>query len=241
MTDVIILAAGVGSRLRPITNSIPKCMVSVNDVPLIERLLKQLNSIGSEIKIHIVLGYRAEVVIDRFKNFNINFIINDDYETTNNMYSFYLATQKINNISDMMIINADCIYDYEIVKKSLNSECSSIAVDYNFFSDESMKVEVIDGFVRGIAKDYKNDSNVFTSIDMYKFVGSESTEMISRVAQIVKTGELNSWTEVAINDIVKKSSVKFMPLPIDNLKWYEIDNHADLDIACKLFSNEGNV
>lgn len=241
MTNVIILAAGVGSRLRPMTDLVPKCMILINNVPLIERLVNQLNLYSSEINIHIVLGYKAEVVVNHFKDSNINFIINNDYETTNNMYSFYLATQNINNLSDMIIINADCIYDDEIVEKCVKSKYSCIGVDYNFFNDESMKVEIIDGFVRGIAKTYKNDSNIFTSIDMYKFLGSESIEMISYVAEVVNKGELNSWTEVAINNIVINSLVKFKPLSIDNLKWYEIDNHKDLEIASELFLNERNV
>lgn len=243
MTNVIILAAGVGSRLRPITDLVPKCMISINDVPLIERLVNQLKSYGNsmEIKINVVLGYKSEVVIDYFKTSDINFIINEDYEVTNNMYSFYLATKNISNLLDMVVINADCIYENEIIEKCLNSKTSCIMADYNFFNEESMKIEVINDIVKGIAKTYEKGNNIFTSIDMYKLFGNESKEMISHVAEVINSGERNSWTEVAINEIVKNVSVRFKPLSIDKLRWYEIDNHADFEIASKLFLNEGNV
>lgn len=241
MTNVIILAAGVGSRLRPMTDVVPKCMILINNVPLIERLVNQLNSCSEEIKINVVLGYKSNVVVDYFKRSNINFIINEDYEITNNMYSFYLATKNISDLADMVVINADCIYDNEIVEKCFNSKTSCIMADYSFFSEESMKIEVINDVVRGIAKTYEKDVNIFTSIDMYKFCGNESKEMISHVADVINSGERNSWTEVAINAIAKDVSVRFRPLSIDKSRWYEIDNHADFEIASKLFLNEGNV
>ena len=69
--DVIILAAGVGSRLRPITSTVPKCMVPINNVPLIERLIKQFMFFKDKINIHIVLGYKSEIVINHFKDYKI--------------------------------------------------------------------------------------------------------------------------------------------------------------------------
>jgi len=236
MINVIILAAGLGSRLRPITNTVPKCMVPVNEVPLIERLVNQLNTSGKDIKINIVLGYKSGAVIHHFRNSNINFILNDVYETTNNMYSLYLATQSIANLSDMVVINADCIYDDEIVKKCLNSKQSCILADPAFFNEEAMKIEVEENTVKGISKAYLKSENTFISIDMYRFIGNESHKMITYVEEVVKSGDLNSWTEVAIDAIVKNDYINMKPLFIDSYRWYEIDNHADLAIACKLFS-----
>lgn len=241
MINVIVLAAGIGSRLRPLTNSVPKCMVPINQVPLLERLVKQLMLFSDNININVVLGYKSEIVIDHFKDYKINFIINKDYENTNNMYSFYLATKNINNITDLIIVNADCIYDNEIVEKLILSKNSCIAIDYNFFNDESMKIELKNGYVRGIAKTYVKESNIFTSIDMYKFLGKESDKIISHVENVIDSGDRNSWTEVAIDAIVKDELVKIEPLSIDNYKWYEIDNHVDLEIATKLFNYEREV
>lgn len=237
MINVIILAAGVGSRLRPITLNVPKCMVPVDGIPLIERLVKQLELHKDKLAIHIVLGYKASVVVDAFKGHDINFIINDDYEATNNMYSFYLASKSIEDLDDMMIINADCIYDDGIVGKCVNALQSSILIDENFFNDESMKVQVVDGKIIGIAKTYQQATDIYTSIDMYRLRGNDALEMINHVSNVIEAGEKNSWTEVAINSIVKNIEVNVTPIPIGDLRWYEIDNHSDLEIATKLFSN----
>lgn len=238
MIEVIILAAGVGSRLRPITLDVPKCMVPVNGVPLIGRLIKQLQQHSNISRINIVLGYKSDIVIEYLKDCNINFIINRDFESTNNMYSFYLATKSLPNLNDIIIINADCIYDDKIITSAFESDSSCIMTDENFFNEESMKVEVNDNYVIGISKAYPKKENTFTSIDFYRLKGDAVSKMIENVTQKIETGDLNCWTEVAINNLVNNYNKLVKPRFIGTAKWYEIDNHTDLEIANKFFANE---
>jgi choline kinase len=238
MIEVIILAAGVGSRLRPITLDVPKCMVPVNGIPLIGRLINQLEQHSSVSKINIVLGYKSEVVTEYFKGRNINFIFNKDYESTNNMYSFYLAIKSLSNLKDIIIINADCIYDDSIILSVFTSDSSCIMSDENFFNEESMKVEIKDNYVIGISKAYQKSENTFTSVDFYRLKEEAVANMIENVTQKIESGDLNSWTEVALNNIVNENKKLIKPRFIGTSRWYEIDNHADLEIANKLFANE---
>jgi choline kinase len=238
MIEVIILAAGVGSRLRPITLDVPKCMVPVNGVPLIGRLIKQLKQHSNISRINIVLGYKSEIVTEYLKDSNINFIINKDYESTNNMYSFYLATKSLSNLNDIIIINADCIYDDSVILSAFESDSSCIIADENFFNEESMKVEVNDNYVIGISKAYPKKENIFSSIDFYRLKGAAVTKIIENVTQKIGSGDLNSWTEVAINSIVNENIKMIKPLFIGTSRWYEIDNLVDLEIANKLFAND---
>ena len=89
---VIILAAGQGTRLRPLTDNCPKCMVEVNGKSIIERQLETMYACGiKEDDITVIAGYRNEVLQDRFRNTGIRFVVNNDFETTNMVYSGRLA------------------------------------------------------------------------------------------------------------------------------------------------------
>jgi choline kinase len=238
MIEIIILAAGVGSRLRPITLEIPKCMIPINGIPLIGRLIKQLEEHSNISKINIVLGYKSEVVEEYLKERKVNFIINKDYESTNNMYSFYLAIKTLSDLKDLIIINADCIYDDSIISSAFTSDSSCIMSDEHFFNEESMKVEIKDSYVIGISKAYEKSENTFTSVDFYRLKEDAVSKMIENVTHKIESGELNSWNEVAIHNIVAENNKLIKPRFIGTSRWYEIDNHADLEIANKLFTNE---
>jgi choline kinase len=236
MINVIILAAGIGSRLRPLTDNLPKCMVPVNGVPLINRLVDQLNEFDN-LKVNIVIGYQAEALQKHFDGTDTNLIYNEEYTTTNNMYSLYLAMNEVDISDGVMIINADCIYEDGILDACINSENSCIMIDTDFFNEESMKVLVEDDFIRGIAKKYTKMENTFTSIDMYKFDRYDAVQLFEQVKSIVTSGEKNSWTEVAIHEAVSSKKIDIKALPINGWKWYEIDNLEDLSNASKLFAN----
>ena len=103
---VIILAAGQGTRLRPLTDHCPKCMVEVNGKSIIERQLDTMHSCGIEDKdITIVAGYRNDVLKEKFKDTEVKFIVNKEYETTNMVCS--LMTEE-----DMSVVVDDGWYEY---------------------------------------------------------------------------------------------------------------------------------
>src|SRR3989344_7035474 len=113
----IILAAGIGSRLKPLTENIPKVMIPINGIPILGHQI--INLIEEGIKeIYICVGYKKEVIIDyckkEFKNINIKFIENKDFLSTNNMYSLYLAKNYFNG-ENFILINGDMIFDKKIL------------------------------------------------------------------------------------------------------------------------------
>ena len=106
----VILAAGIGSRLRPLTNDIPKCMVEVNGVKIIEKQIKNL--LKNNIKnILVIIGYKQEKIRKYLQeNFSFVYIIeNEKYLETNNMYSMSLAKEFVNNES-FIFMNADVFF-----------------------------------------------------------------------------------------------------------------------------------
>ena len=235
----LILAAGLGSRLAPITNDKPKSLVEVNGMPILFRQIENLqeNNIND---ITIVTGYKSEILENKvMANYKgINFITSDDYRNTNNMYSAYIGIKSMfadNNIKSFLMMNADVFYDSVIVKDLLsNGKPNMIAVDKGAFNDESMKIEVKNRRIIDISKKINKDNAYGCSIDVYKF-GSDGGKAFFNICSkyIEKEKNLNMWSEVALAEIL--SEIEFVPLDI-NGRWLEIDNHDDLRKAEMLFS-----
>lgn len=127
-----MLAAGKGSRLGKYTKNNTKCMLNIHGKTLLERAIDAL--IEADIKdFIIVLGYKGENVKEYIeekeldKKINITYINNDIYDTTNNIYSLYLAKDYLVK-DDTILLESDLIYDTSIVKKLVNSKYESAAV-----------------------------------------------------------------------------------------------------------------
>lgn len=240
--DIIILAAGIGSRLRPLTDKVPKTMVRVNGEAIIERLLKQIDAIDNvDINIKIASGYKSEIL----KNFvnelglsvNIEFVENHDYDTTNNMYSLHMVLSALEEDNDIVIINADCFYDNSIVEQIIASTGNYIAIDKGIFNEESMKVKTNNSKkVIGMSKTLEEGSEVYVSIDIYAFDKTCRNRIFQISSEIISNGELNSWTEVAINLLAQEENSNIKCLNITGKRWMEIDNHMDLKNAENIFN-----
>ncbi len=232
----LILAAGLGTRLRPITDNRPKSMVEVNGKPI---LFKQLdNLIDNGIKdITVVVGYKSEIIIDAInKNYkDIKIINNNIYDKTNNMYSAYLALESMLG-QKFLLMNADVFYDSDIIKELLKEEYQdSIVIEKGIYNDENMKVSCINNRIIDISKAIPEDSAYGVSIDVYKFSENGSRTLYDKIKEYIEVREdLNQWTEVALNEIL--NTVEFLPCPLKG-RWIEIDNHDDLIKAESIFND----
>ncbi|RXJ77288.1 sugar nucleotidyltransferase [Arcobacter sp. F155] len=122
---LIILAAGQGTRLRPLTNNIPKCMVKYQDKPLIDYILEVTKDIE---KRYIVTGYKSEVLKEYLKEQNLTFIYNKNYNKTNMVTSLFCAKEFMND--DLIISYSDIIYKKEVIEKLIKSKYDiSVVVD----------------------------------------------------------------------------------------------------------------
>ena len=126
----IILAAGMGSRLKKYTRNTPKCMVEVSGITLIERALRQLDKLELN-RIIIVTGYSSEILVAFINGLEIDtpieFINNDIYNKTNNIYSLYLAKDFLES-DDTLLLESDLIFEDGILEKIINDKKESIAL-----------------------------------------------------------------------------------------------------------------
>jgi choline kinase len=115
---------------------------------------------------------------------------------------------------------------------------SCIAIDNSFYDEESMKVIIKKNLVRSISKEFKNNDDVATSIDLYKFDKITAQDLFNIIEKYIDNKDINKWTEIAINDLLQKEEIEVKPFEINGSRWYEIDTLEDLDKAEKLFLDE---
>lgn len=233
----LILAAGYGSRLAPLTDDIPKSLVPVNGKPILLKQLENLYDVGIT-DITVVSGYRGNMleaaVHDRFRDVKI--LKSADFETTNNMYSAYLAREAMAG-DDFMMMNADVFMDASVIRALADFDHpNAIVTDIGFYLPESMKVVEDGGRLIRISKDIPAEEALGASIDTYRF-SPEAGDAFFRACAgyIEEKGEKNLWSEVALNDIL--SEIEFRACPLDG-RWYEIDDHDDLAAAERIFADD---
>lgn len=246
MMKALILAAGLGTRLAPITNTVPKSLVPVNGKPILFKQIENLHENGIT-DITIISGYKADV-LEKAVHENwpeIKIIESVNYAVTNNMYSAYLGIKAMFSedniapflISPFLMMNADVFYDVSIIKALLeNPEPNLIVVDIGRYLEESMKVTEGHGRITAISKAIAPENALGCSIDVYKFGTDGGQAFFNHCIDFIEQKhELKLWSEVALNNAL--SDVPFYACPL-NGRWLEIDNHEDLAAAEKLFAGE---
>lgn len=232
----LILAAGLGTRLRPITDKVPKCMVPVNGITIIQKQIGNLLNNGIN-DIYVVVGYKSDILKTHIESLGygscVKVIQNIDYKTTNNMYSLFLGEKYLNNES-FILMNADVFFNEDIINSLLNCNKGNLVVcERGKYLDESMKITLCDNKITSISKKNSKELSYGTSIDVYKISDDASIQLFKIIKYyLFELKDINSWSEVALNDLFKIR--EFYPLEI-NSSWVEIDNHEDLALAETLF------
>ncbi len=239
---IVILSAGKGIRLKPLTNKIPKCLIKVSNKTILQHQLDLFIEHNQIEEIFIIIGYKANLIknyIQSHYNSNpkIKLLVNKHYNTTNNMFSLYLAKDYINK--SFLLLNGDVILEKEIINGLINFPFKdAIAVDIGKYNRESMKVIQKKKHLIDISKKINQKDALGCSIDFYKFSEVGKNLLFNKISEFINDkNEKNLWTEVAIQSLIKNQELKMRAYDIKDKKWIEIDNLKDLRTANKLFSS----
>ena len=229
---VVILAAGVGSRLRPETEDKPKAMIRVQDKPLVQYQLESVLKAGFREKdIHILGGYKMERIQEHFRGTDVQFIYNPHFNTMNNIYSF-LLTKQIGD--DLLLINSDDFYDERMIPLLLNHEApTAILVDrHKQLTEEGMRVKLEEGRLTEINKKIPLEEADGEYIGISKLAKAD-LEILYRTAQaMIDKGKTDAWYENVYEACA--SEVKIVGVDTRGYPWIEIDDFNDLETARKM-------
>jgi len=229
----ILLAAGASKRLQPITKHLPKCLIKIGDMTILDYQLNAVLSAGIK-DIVIVVGYLKEKIIDfvneNYKSFNtVRFIENPEYSTTNTIYSLYLTKDEFVN-EDFIYFNADVLLHKDIVLKLVDHSGSNVlAVDYKKCGEEEVKFTTKDGRIIKLGKYISTNEAEGEFIGVAKFGKNIAKDFIQTLAYYSNKGDKNLFFEKAVEDILDKDH--FYPLDVSDIPNIEIDFPEDLKEA----------
>lgn len=246
--QAIILAAGMGKRLGELTRDNTKCMVKVNGVSLIERMLLQIS--GHNIsRVVIVIGYEGNKLKDYIEKLElsipIEYIENSVYNKTNNIYSLYLARDLLSE-DDTILFESDIIFEDAVLSSLIEDKRPTLALvaKYESWMDGTcLKLDDEDNIVEFVSKNrfqFDESNNYFKTVNLYKFSRHFSVKYyIPFLKAYIKALGDNEYYEQVLKVITMLDSQEIKAKRLkESYKWYEIDDIQDLDIASSMFSKE---
>lgn len=247
--QAIILAAGMGKRLKDLTANNTKCMVKVNGVTLIERMLNQLDKIEIN-RIIIVVGYEGHKLIDYISTLNIKkpieYVENPIYDKTNNIYSLALAKQYLIE-DDTILLESDLIFEDSVLTLLLEDTRETLALvdKYESWMDGTViKIgsnDEIQEFIPGKKFIFADIPQYYKTVNIYKFSRHFSeTHYVPFLEAYSKALGNNEYYEQVLRVITMLDNPEIKAKKLDGQLWYEIDDIQDLDIAESMFHPDNN-
>ncbi len=245
LMQALILAAGLGRRLGEFTAENTKCMLPVNGIRLIDRMLGQLERLPLR-RIVIVVGYARENLCRHIRKHhpdkNIVFVENPIYDHTNNIYSLWLARDLMAQ-DDTLLLESDLIFEDAVLDAALHSECRNVALvaKYDTWMDGTMvKIDDDNNIVNFIPKkafNYDDTDSYYKTVNIYKFMREFITDRyLPFLEAYIKVLGENEYYEQVLRVITLIDSCDLKALPVTGMHWYEIDDVQDLRIAETIFA-----
>lgn len=230
--DAIILNAGKGTRLLPLTENKPKALIEINKITILDRQLRLLCKKG--INVIIVTGYLSEQIEKEAKKYDrIQVVKNEDYATTDNTYSLLLGVSKLKS-DKVLIIDGDVVFEEALLDKVLNPKIkNAFLVDFERkITPEDAQVKVKNGCAVEYGKNVKGEG-VFISICL---LGGEFLQKF--ISKLKENTYPHTWYSKPLSELLKEYPGKVKVISSEGLKWIEIDELNDVERAKRLFKDE---
>jgi choline kinase len=232
----MILAAGVGRRLHPLTETLPKPLLNVGARTLLERQLDSLLAAGVTARdITLVGGHGYQHLLSRLPK-GAKAVYNPNYEAWNNIYSITLGEL---GTGSTLVVNGDGLYHPQIFAMALERAHEDFLVldTRKDLGDEEMKAAYVDGALMTLSKELSPDEAAGEYIGIARFTEATFRRVRQVAGDMVSWGDTDCWYESAIERVARERRIGM--LDIGELPWTEIDDKNDLDAAATLASRNG--
>lgn len=237
ISTALLLAAGTGSRLFPLTKSSPKCLTLVNEKSILERLVTNLKKQGFK-RLVIVTGYKNECIMDflgsKSGDLSIEYIHSPLYRTTNNIYSLWMARNIINE--PFVLFESDLVLNTSLLDEMVYPDKMAVAKMQPWLDGTTVslnKANRVTRFQKGTSESYSDIR--YKTVNIYSFSLSSWQAIVKKLNQYIAMGSVNCYYETVFAEMVADKSLSFESVSFDHKPWYEIDNIHDLAEAEKLF------
>lgn len=236
VTTALLLAAGIGSRLYPLTMDAPKCLTEVGGTPILGRLVDNLLSQGIK-RLVVVTGY-LDHCIREFLQINapgihVDYIFNPVYQTTNNIYSLWLARQVIQE--SFVLIESDLVFHASMLNDMLTPDKIAISQLLPWMNGTTVELDNQNGVAAFHTKCDTVKSPSYKTVNIYSLSLQSWQKVIRQLDQYIVDDRLGGYYEAVFADMVSDGTLAFDAVFFDKNRWYEIDTVADLHQAELLF------
>lgn len=244
--NALILAAGCGSRLRPLTELRPKPLVEVNGTPILHNALRTLEAVGVA-EVTIVVGYRKDAIQyacgRRFGDLAIHYVESSVFDCTGSAYSLWLARDTLLS-GDCFVVEGDVFFEEDSLRHLMACQSPDAAAVAPFGElMEGSAVLLADGFISGFrmkqtAADLAADGpRLFKTMNLLRFAApSLRATVVPALDEVIRSGARQAYTEEFLAFAVENRGLQLAAARCDDARWYEIDSTDDLRIAERIFA-----
>ncbi len=242
----IILVAGMGTRLKPLTLQNHKCLTEVNGIPILENALENLSAVGIS-EVILVVGYLKEQIRNRignhFANMSIVYAENDIYDQTNTVYSLKKGLNVLKDYDELLLLEGDVFFHKVILDDLISLDVTNVTVlePYNDMLDGTFAELDQEGFVvdwthKSMRSEDYVVSDKYKTVNIHKFSFTFVRDYLCPAIKVIEEERgIKQPFENVMQVIVKRSPDLIKGLVLNGQKWFEIDDQHDLEMAEKIF------
>ncbi len=240
VTTALLLAAGTGNRLYPLTQNAPKCLTIVNGISILERLISSLNQHGFK-RLVVVTGYLEthirDFLGDQVGGMKIEYVFSPLYKTTNNIYSLWMAREIINE--PFLLLESDLVFDESLLDAMMYPDRIAVAKMQPWMNGTCVTINQshhVNVFLAGNADSFGEIK--YKTINIYSISLNSWNEIVKRLDKHISDGKVNNYYETIFAEMTADGSLSFKTVSFDGNPWYEIDTIEDLAEAEKLILSD---
>ena len=242
--DAVILAAGLGSRLRPLTDARPKPLVEVRGVPILHNALRSLAMAGVH-RVTLVVGYCQDTIErscgSEFAGLEIEYVRSARFDSTGSAYSLWLARETLLR-GDVLLLEGDVFFDPSLLQRVLCLAGDVTALDAfdDTMSGSAARVTQ-DGRVLEIRMNQSaaslNGEPLYKTVNIHRFTGQSLRQaIVPALDGMVAAGQHRSYVEQVLAQLIASGALEVRGAPCNGVRWFEIDSESDLRIAESIFA-----
>ena len=236
VTTAVLLAAGTGTRLLPLTKETPKCLTIVAGQPILGRLIDNLRSQGIN-RLVVVIGHLGDQIRDYLqryaKDMRIDYVTNPVYQTTNNIYSLWLAKEKIHE--PFLLVESDLVFETSMLDDMLQPDKIAISTMLPWMNGTTVVLDSAQRVTAFHLNSVKGDERQYKTVNLYSLSLPTWKKLEAKLGSYISAQQLGAYYETALADMVAEGALSFEAIFFDADRWYEIDTLADLHEADKLY------
>lgn len=233
----VILVAGVGSRLRPITDTRPKALAPVGDETILGRAVRLLLDFGVS-RLILATGYREDAVKSALAGLagEVIYCPNERYDSTQNSVSLALCRDAVDGRS-FFKLDGDVVFDAEVLTRiaAPRAELSAGVDSSRKLDEEAMKVVVEAGRIRRFGKAVPLASSHGESIGIERIAGAACGKVFDALDERIRAGVTNLYYEDVYSQMIERGELRAEAADVSGLRWTEVDTFEDLEAARRLF------